>query len=266
MSYWSQKNAVVIGGSRGLGLAISQKLVAAGANVVLVARDEQTLASVSTALGPTASHIKCDIKTQSEVDALFEQLKARLSHLDACFHVTGKSARGAILDTSADDFHQLMDLNFYSVVRCSQYAAEWAAQSNGHLVLVGSLASKTASRYLGAYPATKFALAAYAQQLRLELADQGLHVLHVCTGPIKRDDAGRRYDDQAADLPEAARKAGGGVKLKAIGPDWLADRILQCCTRRKKELVVPWKAKILFAIAQLSPDVGDWLLAKQTKN
>ena len=56
---------------------------------------------------------------------------------------------------------------------------------------IGSLAAKTASPYLGAYPASKFPLAAYSQQLRLELAPQGLHVLLVCPGPIRTAAADR---------------------------------------------------------------------------
>jgi len=159
----------------------------------------------------------------------------------------------------------LMEINFYAAVRCAQQAAPILMESQGHLVLVGSLASKTASRFIGPYAATKFALAAYAQQLRLELGETGLHVLHVCPGPIARDDAGERYDDQVSDLPEVARKAGAGAKLRPIDPDSLAVRILQACEKRTIEIVVPWKAKWLFAISQISPRMGDWLLSKRTK-
>ena len=63
----------------------------------------------------------------------------------------------------------------------------------GHVVNLGSLAAKTAARWMGAYPATKFALAAYTQQLRLELGPEGLHVLLVCPGPVARKDD-RPYD------------------------------------------------------------------------
>ena len=81
-----------------------------------------------------------------------------------------------------------------------------------------------ASRYLGAYPVSKFAVAAYTHQLRLELGPQGLHVLLVCPGPIARPDAGQRYSGEAADLPASAQKPGGGVRLKGLDPDELARR------------------------------------------
>jgi len=89
-------------------------------------------------------------------------------------------------------------------------------------------------------------------------------VLLVCPGPIKRSDAGERYADKANGLPEAAQKPGGGVKLPAIEPERLAKRILVACERRKKELVIPCKSKMLFAMSQLSPSLGDWVINRMT--
>jgi short-subunit dehydrogenase len=126
------------------------------------------------------------------------------------------------------------------------------------------LAAKSASKYLGAYPASKFPVAAYSQQLRYELHPLGVHVLLVCPGPIAREDAGSRYDDQANNLPESARKPGGGVKLKGIPPERLVAKILRYCECRKPELVMPAKARLLFAISQLSPTWGDWIMGKVT--
>jgi short-subunit dehydrogenase len=159
----------------------------------------------------------------------------------------------------------LLDLNFLATVRTTQAALPHLVQAHGHVVHIGSLAAKVCSRYLGAYAASKFPLSAYAQQLRLELGPEGLHCLLVCPGPIRREDAGNRYDVEASGLPEEARKPGGGVKLKGIDPEWLAKRILVACERRQAELIVPARAKLLFAIGQLWPAVGDWLVLKMTK-
>jgi short-subunit dehydrogenase len=133
------------------------------------------------------------------------------------------------------------------------------------LVNVGSLASKVAPPYMGAYPASKFALAAYTQQLRLELGNRGLHVLLVCPGPIAREDAGQRYFAAAKDIPAEALKPGVGAKLKLIDPNGLAVQIFKACERRQPELVVPGKAKLLFALAQLWPALGDRYLRRSLK-
>ena len=94
--------------------------------------------------------------------------------------------RGTVLATAVDEFRELWEANFLSALQCSKAFAPTLAHSHGHIVLVGSLASKVAAAYLGAYPSSKFPLAALAQQLRIELGEAGPHVLLVCPGPIAR--------------------------------------------------------------------------------
>ncbi len=71
----------------------------------------------------------------------------------------------------------MLDLNFTAAVRCTRAAASHLLKSKGHIVNIGSLASKSATKYLGAYPVSKHAIAAYSLQLRMELVPEGLHVL-----------------------------------------------------------------------------------------
>lgn len=267
MPYWTDKVALVTGGSQGLGLAIARALVAAGAHVVITARDQQRLSAAADSLSTLdrkCGWLPADVTQQDQVEALIAQTVQMHSRLDLLVNCAGKSTRGEIASTSADEFRELLELNFLSAARCTQVALPHLLKARGHVVQIGSLSSKTASRYLGAYPASKFPLAAYAQQLRLELGPQGVHCLLVCPGPIRRDDAGSRYDSAAGELPPEARQPGGGVKLKGIDPDWLAGRILSACERRQAELIVPARAKLLFAIAQLWPSLGDWIVTRMT--
>jgi short-subunit dehydrogenase len=267
MTYWEDKVVVVTGGSQGLGLAIARAFAASGSRLVLAALpDPQLEASVERlrTTGAKAIGVPADITQQAQVESLVEQTVARYERVDVLVNCAGRSVRGAILETTTEEFLQLLELNFLAMTRCTRAFGPALIQSRGHIVNIGSLAAKSASRYLGAYPASKFPVAAYSQQLRLELNPLGVHVLLVCPGPIARPDAGQRYDDQSADLPDAARKPGGGVKLKGIPPEKLVARILQYCERRKPELVMPAKARLLFALAQLSPRLGDWILTKMT--
>jgi hypothetical protein len=93
-----------------------------------------------------------------------------------------------------------------------------------------------------------------------------VHTLLVCPGPIQRDDAGRRYAEQSANLPASAAEPGGGAKLKGIEPQRLATLIVRACERRQAELVVPWWIRILVALGQLSPRLGDWIVGRMTKS
>ncbi|MCI0357246.1 MAG: SDR family NAD(P)-dependent oxidoreductase [Planctomycetaceae bacterium] len=266
--YWTDKAALVTGGSAGLGLAIARALAEAGAKVTIAARDQVRLAAAAqrvAAAGGTCDAIAADVTRQADCERLVGETIAARSRLDLLVNCAGRSTRGEASATTADQFAELIDVNFLSAVRVTHAALPHLVASRGHLVFIGSLASKAGARYLGAYPASKFPLAAYAQQLRLELGPQGLHTLLVCPGPIRRDDAGQRYESAAENLPEEARRPGGGVKLQGIDPDWLARRILVSCQRRKAELVVPGRARLLFAISQFWPSLGDWIVTQMTK-
>jgi short-subunit dehydrogenase len=207
-----------------------------------------------------------DVTQPDQVRAAVDQTVKEFRGLNMLANIVGRSMRGTALDTPPDAYRDLLELNFLSMVHGTAAAAPHLLQSRGHLVNMGSLAAKSAARYLGAYPVSKFAVAAYSQQLRYELGPQGLHVLLVCPGPMTRSDAGRRYDGEADGLPDTARAPGAGIKVRGISPQRLAARVLKACERRKPELVVPGKARLLFALSQLSPSLGDWILNRVTKN
>jgi short-subunit dehydrogenase len=258
---------VVVGGSSGLGLVIAKAFADQGARLVLIARDSQRLFAARDTLSPADGSVQCltaDITSSADVESAFARIRHDLPSLDVLVNAAGRSDRSTILETKDEDFQTLWELNFLGPVRCTRAAAEMLISSRGHVVQLGSLASKIAARFLGAYPASKFALAAYSQQLRLELGPRGLHVLLVCPGPIARSDAGTRYDHLADGLPQAAREPAGGARLKAIEPQWLARRIIRACEKREAELVVPARARWLFAVSQLWPSLADRILIGRT--
>jgi uncharacterized protein len=267
MSYWRDKVCLVTGGSAGLGLAIGRALADGGAKVALTARRPEPLEAAAAELrkrGGQALALPGDVAWQEDVDRIAAAVANEFGRLDFLCNCAGRSTRGAVLDTTPEDFQQLLDVNLLATVRMTRAAAPLLLASGGHLVNIGSLASKVAPRFMGAYPASKFAVAAYTQQLRLELGERGVHVMLVCPGPIARDDAGERYADQSPSVPSAAQAPGAGARVRAIEPDRLAAAVLRACERRKPELVVPAKAKLLFAISQLSAKWGDWLLGRST--
>jgi len=267
MAYWTDKVAVITGGSGGLGSALAGALAAAGARVVVSGRSIERLESVVAKLaqaGRKALAVAADVTRQADVDQLFRRTIDEFGRLDLLVNCVGRSTRGQVIEATPEEFVELMELNFISVVRCVRAAVPHLLKTGGHLVNVGSLAGKAASRYVGPYPATKFALAAYTQQLRLELSPQGLHVLLVSPGPIARDDAAARYAGQVAGLPEKAGKPGAGVKFRAVRPEKLSQAILRACQRRKPELVYPPSVRVLLVLGTLSPRLGDWLVRRLT--
>lgn len=267
LSTWKNKVVLVTGGSSGFGWHLARAWGAAGSKPILVARDVTRLSDAATRLRKSnvaADTFAADVTSEKQIAQLIAHVRDNHGRLDVLINAAGKSSRGRATETTPAQFQELWDLNFLATVRCVQASLPLLRATHGSIVNIGSLASKTAGQFLGAYPASKFPVAAYSQQLRMELQSQSVHVLLVCPGPIRRDDAGRRYADESKNLPQSAQRPGGGAKIEAIDPARLAAQVLKACERRQPELVVPGKARWLFAISQLWPKLGDRILQRKT--
>ena len=264
MSHWKDKVVAITGGSAGLGLAIASAFLARGAVVALVARDEQKLAAAANALGgDRVLTVSADVTDENTAIAAMKQVVELAGRLDVLVNNVGKSVRIDLLKTKLDDYRHFMEVNFLSTVSCTYAALDALTKTSGHVVNIGSLSSKTAWPYLAPYSTSKFALAAFTHHLRLEGPPE-VHYMLVCPGPIKRDDAGGRYDEQARDLPEAARKPGAGARVKGMNPADLAEKIVVGCEKRKPEWM-PFKYRLVMMVNALSPRFGDWYLKKKMK-
>jgi len=268
MSYWSDKVVLITGASSGLGLHLARAWFQAGARVVLVARDAERLRAAANSLSPDSERclaIPCDVTQDEAVKKLIEQVQSRYGRLDVLVNCAGASTRGKIAETKLAEFQWNWDLNVLAMVRCIQATLPMLTATRGHIVNIGSLAGKVGARYVGPYSATKHAVTGLSQQLRLELEPAGVHVLHVCPGPIRDERTASRYDSETMEkLPAAAHQPGAGAKIRGIDPVWLAKKIVTATERRKRELIVPWKANILLLAGVISTRLGDWLLKKMT--
>jgi short-subunit dehydrogenase len=231
---------------------------------LLVARDGPRLKAAADAIqGPVpVATVTADITRQADVERFGQSVHGLLGRVDLLVNAAGRSTRGYVSQATVEEFEALWQLNFLGTVRVTRAMLPLLCESRGSIINIGSLASKAAIPQLGAYPASKSALAAYSQQLRQELRPAGVHVMLVCPGPVARADAGSRYDEVAGGLPDSVRGPAGGVRLSGIDPRLLAVKILQACRRKRPELVLPGRARLLFALAQLSPSLGDWILRR----
>src|SRR5262245_4652159 len=109
MSYWQNKVALVTGGSKGLGLAVAKSAALAGARVVIAARNAVDLAAAATAIGMGTSdrtcHWRaCDVTQDDQVAALVAEVVRMHGGLDLLVNCAGKSDRGEVGATSAEQF------------------------------------------------------------------------------------------------------------------------------------------------------------------
>ncbi len=266
MPNWNNKVVVVTGGSEGLGKAIGLAFADAGATTVLLARDSTKLQKVvdESSNNQSIETQVCDVTNDQSVTHAIGEIIAKHGQIDVWVNNVGKSTRAKLDECTVNDFKNLIEINFYSTVRCTQAVLKHLESSSGQVVNIGSLAAKTGWPNVAPYSVSKHALAAYSHQLRIE-GPRNVNCLFVCTGPIQRADSSTRYEKEASGLGDSAKQPGAGVKLKGIPPEKLALRIVSACERRKKDLVMPFSARVLFAIAQLSPGLGDYLLRRSNK-
>lgn len=234
---------------------------------MLIARQADRLEQARGELkgqGIDAQTCVCDMTNWTAVEQGLGEIAANLGGIDVLVNAVGRSTRSSIEELDLTEFREMMDVNFFAALHGIKAALPSLQASGGHVVNIGSLASKTAWPFMAPYSASKFALAALTHQLRIELGPR-LHAMLVCPGPIRRADAGQRYDEQAAQLPATARQPGAGARLKGICPVRLAEKIVRGCEQRKAEIIVPWKARLLFMGSAISTRMGDWLLKLNQK-
>lgn len=265
MGHWKNKVVVITGGSSGFGLALAKQWGRAGAKLVLVARDQARLTAASEELravtGQSPELCSLDLTDAQATAQSIRDIAARLGRIDLLVNCAGSSTRHAIESTNSDLFREQMERNFFTAVNCTQAALPFLLQSQGQVVMIASLAGRTAWPLVGAYVTSKTALVAYAAQLRLELGER-LRVLTVLPGPIRRGENAPRYQAEAQGLPEQAMRPGAGAPVKGLDPDVLAADVVRAAERGSSELVRPWKASVLFKLQALCPPMGNWLLKR----
>ncbi len=252
---WNEKVVAITGGSRGLGFVLARCFAKRGCRLALIARDPEQLAETVSTLesefSVEAAAFTCDLTDSAAVQNVVSGVGNRWGRIDVWVNCAGRSTRRRFSETTIGDYRDLMELNFFAAVQSTMAALSWLQRTDGALVNIGSLASRTAWPWVGPYVASKHALAGFTEQVRLE-GPANVRVVHVCPGPIARPED-NRYAQQSEGLDEQAKKPGAGAPVRRIDPEWLAERIIRAIERREPEVVIPWKARVLFALRDIAP-------------
>ncbi|MCO8124233.1 SDR family oxidoreductase [Stieleria sp. TO1_6] len=265
-----QPTALIPGGSAGLGLVVAATFAQAGYRVIIVGRSQDRLDDAVEQLrqqhNATAITLVGDMTNRDDCQQIAQAVGQRCGRLDVLVNCIGVSDRGLVGELTAARVHELIDQNVVATLLCCQAMLPMLESSRGSIVNIGSLAGKVGARYLGGYNTAKHALTGLTQQMRLEWRDKGVHVGLVSPGPIRRDDAGTRYQHQTGNsaLPGKASQPGGGTKVKGIEPQRVATAVLNCARNRKPDVILPGYLRLLIVVGNALPRLGDWLLLKFT--
>ena len=207
--------------------------------------------------------IHADITRQEDVDRLFAQTLDRFGRLDVLVNNAGRSMRGKVLDTTPEQFRELMELNLIALVRCTRAAVPHLLRQRGHVVNIGSLAAKSAPAGSGPIRprsspwrptrsscgwnwARKGCTCCWSAPARSSARTPGCirwKGWRTCpSGPGGRGPACRPGRFRRKSWPR-----------RSCGRASAASRNWSC----------PARARLLFALAQLWPSLGDWIVRRE---
>ena len=178
------KNAVVTGGSRGLGKAMALGLAEAGANVAIISRREalDVVAEIES-YGVKGVSVAFDIADIERHDALVEQVTDALGHVDILVNNAGIQRRHPAAQFPMDDWYTVMNVNANAVFSlCQHFGRPMLARGYGKIINVASLLSFQGGYTVPAYAASKGAVMQMSKGLANEWAAQGVHVNCVAPG------------------------------------------------------------------------------------
>ena len=178
--------AVITGASYGLGEAMAQRLVKEGARVVICARGEEQLNRTAQALGPNALAIQADVSKVTDITQLFDSTVKQFGKLDILVNNAGSYHLSQGLDLSDKEWQDNLDINLFSVIRCSRLAVPlMQKQKWGRIVNISSIFGKQPNAGLIDYNSTKAAVISLTKTLADELAKENILVNAVCPGPTR---------------------------------------------------------------------------------
>ncbi len=235
------KVAIVTGASSGIGLAVAEQLVAAGAKVALVARTRSKLEEAAARLGDNAAAFPLDVTDFAAAARLPGEVVARFGGLDILVNNAGLNHRGSILDVTAQQLADVITTNLTAPIYLTRVCAEHL-RAGGAVVNVASLAGMVPVPHEGAYSASKAGLRAFTKVITEDLAERGIQVSSVCPGPV---DTGFFGDiDTVPDLVFSQPMSSAAE---------IADAVLACIASGTPEVAVPSMSGKLATLGYLFP-------------
>ncbi len=166
--------AVITGASSGIGAAAAGSLAAAGVKVVMGARREDRLLAVKDeiiARGGEALALRCDVTVRDDCEALLQAGIERWGGVDVLINNAGIMPLSLVKNLQVDEWERMIDVNIKGVLFCTAAALpHMLARGTGHIVNISSIAGKRVIPSGSVYCATKFAVNAFSDALRLELS------------------------------------------------------------------------------------------------
>src|SRR5437762_4554926 len=197
----NNKVALVTGGTKGIGRAITEALVRSGVDVCISARNQQEIQTAVTALS-VSSEVRvqgkiCDVRAYEQVRDLISFVNSELGGLDILVNNAGIGIFQTVEEMSADDFRAILETNLNGVFYCCHEAIPLMKQrGGGYIINLSSLAGANPHPRMAAYNASKFGLNGFSEALMQEVRHDNIKVSYIMPGSVNTEFAGETPGDQ----------------------------------------------------------------------
>jgi short-subunit dehydrogenase len=256
IDFYKDKVVVVTGGTDGIGKALVERLLMAGAKVATCARNHDKLYRLQSDFPSYPLHtFLADVSIENDCRNFIESTINVFGSIDILINNAGVSMRALLKDTTADVIKRVMEINFFGSVYCTRFALDSIIERKGSIVGVSSIAGYRGLPGRSGYSASKFALQGWLEAIRTELLDDDVHVMWVCPGFT------------ASNIRNAALNAKGAAQGespldedKLMTADEVAARVLAAIRKRKRTLVITFTGKQTIFMNKFFPSLSDKLV------
>ncbi|WP_189828911.1 SDR family oxidoreductase [Streptomyces subrutilus] len=252
---------LVTGAASGIGRATAFAFAEAGARIVAVDRDGEgaaRTAEMARLVGAPEAWGECvDVGDEQAMEKLAVKVAAEYGIVDVLVNNAGIGLSGAFLDTSAEDWKKLLDVNLWGVIHgCRIFGRQMAERGQGgHIVNTASAAAYLPSKTLPAYSTSKAAVLMLSECLRAELASKSIGVSAICPGIVNTNiTATSRF--AGVDEAEEKRRQQRSSRLYGLRnfpPEKVADAILRAVVRNEAVVPVTPESKAALWMSRFAP-------------
>lgn len=210
--YLDGRHAVVTGGGRGIGAAITSELARLGASLTLMGRDAEALSrharTVTEEHGVRAEAVPCDVSDERSVEAAFAAARNRLGEVQVLVNNAGQAHGGALLELSRTTWDAMLAVNLTGPFLCARAVLPaMLAAGSGRIVNIASTAGLRGYNKMAAYCASKHGVVGLTRALAMETAKAGVTVNAVCPGYTDTDMAQAAVDNLVKALGKTPEEA-----------------------------------------------------------
>jgi 3-oxoacyl-[acyl-carrier protein] reductase len=182
--------ALVTGGTRGIGLAIAQSLIEAGARTIICARSKDSVEKALKALSPLGEvrGIAADVAREEQVQKLFEFVDETYGSLDVLINNAGIGIFKSVGELTPEEWKKVIETNLNSAFFCSHAALPRLKKSKApYIINISSLAGKNPFAGGAAYNASKFGMNGFSEALFLDHRQDDVRVSYIMPGSVDTD-------------------------------------------------------------------------------